>query len=341
MATIRKSPINLVLGAANASLATFIESLKVIIGDRSKDPIVHYDTPEEVDSLLSDFKKRGYNQIDTSRIYSAHALGSSEPRLGAVKAGDTFLIDTKVNSIQEGGHSRANILGDVSGSLEALKVKQINNFYLHLPDRKTDVKETCEALDLAYREGKFKAWGVCNLTAPEVQDIIETCEANGFVKPSVYQGHYNAIVRGGEKELFPLLRKHGLSFYGYSPAAGGYFAGTHKEGRAGSRFDQNLFLGGLYSSFYLKPAIADATEKVLLTASSHGISGHAAALRWVAYHSALKSEHGDSIVFGASSLAQLNSNIDAFEAGALPADVAEALNAIYGSLGTDEISYHM
>ena len=37
----------------------------------------------------------------------------------------------------------------------------------------------------------------------------------GFVQPSVYQGMYNLIARAGEAELFPVLRKHNISFYAW------------------------------------------------------------------------------------------------------------------------------
>lgn len=202
--------------------------------------MVRYDTPEEVKSYLDTFSRRGYNRLDTARVYAAHAMGSSEPRLGAVSVGEHFIIDTKVNSRLEGGHSKTNILQEIDASLAALKMSQVNTLYLHLPDRETEMEETCEGLDQAYREGKFKQWGICNLTAQEVQRFIDVCQENGFVKPSVYQGQYNAIVRGAEKELLQVLRKNDMSFYAYSPAAAGFFAGNHKEDRAGSRFDSKV-----------------------------------------------------------------------------------------------------
>jgi aflatoxin B1 aldehyde reductase len=66
-----------------------------------------------------------------------------------------------------------------------------------------------------FQQGKFKKFGLSNYTAAEVQKFIDICEEKGYIKPSVYQGHYNAIVRGGEKELFPLLRKHNIAFFAY------------------------------------------------------------------------------------------------------------------------------
>lgn len=114
-----------------------------------------------------------------------------------------------------GVHSKKNIAENVDISLAELKIPQINIEYLHAPDRTTPFEETVEAIDKAYKEGKFKKFGLSNYTAEEVEKIMQICEANGFVKPSVYQGQYNPIVRSGEKELFPVLRKHGIAFYAW------------------------------------------------------------------------------------------------------------------------------
>ncbi|XXG99421.1 hypothetical protein Hte_005760 [Hypoxylon texense] len=329
MATVGKSPPNLVLGLSS-------------VGDTSIDPMARFDTPDEVNGILNTFAARGYYQLDTARMYSPHAPGSSEPRLGAVAAGDRFAIDTKVVSRNPGDHSKAKVLEEIDISLEALKVKQINIEYLHVPDRATKFEEACEAMDQAYKEGKFKHWGLSNYTAQEVQQFLDICEEHGYVKPSVYQGQYNAIVRGTEKELFPVLRKNGIAFYAFSPAAAGFFAGNAKKVKAGGRYDASHQAGSLYSSLYLKPSIVAAADNAAALASKHGISGHAAALRWVAYHGVLEKAHGDSIILGASSSEQLESNIDAIEQGPLPEDVAASFDAVYGQIDKEsEISYHL
>jgi len=87
--------------------------------------------------------------------------------------------------------------------------------FLHVPDRQTPFEDTTKAMNDAIKHGKFEKFGLSNYTAVEVQKFIEICEQKGYTKPSVYQGHYNAVVRGGEKELFPLLRKHNIAFYAY------------------------------------------------------------------------------------------------------------------------------
>ncbi|KAI0138974.1 Aldo/keto reductase [Hypoxylon sp. NC0597] len=300
-----------------------------VIGDKSLDPIARFDTPGEVNGFLNTFAARGYNQLDTARTYSPHAPGSSEQRLGIAAAGDRFLIDTKVASNEPEAHTKEKVLKNIDLSLEALKIKQINIEYLHKPDRVTPFEQACEAMDQAYKEGKFKQWGLSNYKAEEVQRIVDICEERGFVKPTVYQGQYNPIVRGGEKELFPVLRKNGIAFYAYSPAAGGFFAGAHKKAQAGSRYDPSHYIGSVYSRLYLKPAIMAAADNAAAVAAKHGIGGHAAALRWTTYHSVLKKAHGDAIIVGASSSEQLDANLDTIEQGPLPDDVVAALESVY------------
>lgn len=96
----------------------------------------------------------------------------------------------------------------------------------------------------------------------------------------------------------------------------------------------------MYSALYLKPAIEAATENALAIAAKHGVSGHAAALRWTAYHSVLDPKYGDAVIIGSSTVDQLNSNLDVIEQGPLPEDIVEAINAVYNEVGQEEIPYH-
>jgi len=76
-------------------------------------------------------------------------------------------------------------------------------------------------------------------------------------------------------------------------------------------------------------------------AERHGISGHAAALRWTAFHSVLDGDRGDGVIFAVSKMEQLHKTLDALEAGPLPADVAEAITAIYPKIEGNEPPYHL
>lgn len=78
----------------------------------------------------------------------------------------------------------------------------------------------------------------------------------------------------------------------------------------------------------------DAAEK-------YGISGHAAAIRWTAFHSKLDGKYGDGVIFSASKIEQLHNTLDAFEAGPLPAELADAITAVYDTVKGSEPVYHL
>lgn len=45
-----------------------------------------------------------------------------------------------------------------------------------------------------------------------LQEFIDICEANGYIKPTVYQGDYSAVNQGMEKKLLLILKKYGIAY---------------------------------------------------------------------------------------------------------------------------------
>jgi aflatoxin B1 aldehyde reductase len=67
-------------------------------------------------------------------------------------------------------------------------------------------------------------------------------------------------------------------------------------------------------------------------AKKHGLTGHAASLRWAIHHSALSGEHGDAVVIGASKVEQLKENLEICDAGPLPEEIVETINGVWPSV---------
>ena len=111
--------------------------------------------------------------------------------------------------------SPAQIRDSIGKSLEELKVERLDMLFIHVPDRETDLEDTLRAIDEEYKAGKFKNFGVSNYSEAEVGEILKICGEKGYVKPSVYQGHYNAVVRGGEKGLMRVVRREGMGFWAF------------------------------------------------------------------------------------------------------------------------------
>uniref|UniRef100_A0A8H7K5C5 NADP-dependent oxidoreductase domain-containing protein n=1 Tax=Bionectria ochroleuca TaxID=29856 RepID=A0A8H7K5C5_BIOOC len=295
--------------------------------------IVHFHTEEDVKGLVDAFYNRGYRDIDTACNY-----GESEARLGKADVTSLFTVHTKVRSGPPGAHEPAKIKASIEESLDALQSSKVETMFLHTPDRQTPFEDTLKAMNDAFKQGKFEKLGISNYSVAEVQKILDICEQNGYIKPSVYQGQYNAMVRGGEKELFPLLRKNGIAFFGFSPALGGLLSGHVSTSR---RWQEDTIVGKMYVPFYSHSSVQASAASIRATAQKYDISGHAAALRWTAFHSVLDGECGDGLIFGVSKVEHLHESLDALEAGPLPVELAEAISAIYDTVAGNGPPFHI
>ena len=245
--------------------------------------------PEQLRSFLTVLKNHNIKELDTARVYNS---GKSEQDLGAVpEAHHNFDIATKAPGFSSGSLAFQKVIDNCNASLAALKQSKLDLYYFHGPDRATPLEESLGAIDQLYREGKFARFGVSNYHATEVQAILDICDRQSFVRPSVYQGGYNALARAGENELFPLLRQHNIAFYAYSPLAGGFFSRPATELKtppAGSRMDQMQVFSAMYVND-LSLEIHDALSKVC---GSEGLTLKEATLRWLMHHSVLSGEDG-------------------------------------------------
>ncbi|KAG9770285.1 Aldo-keto reductase [Exophiala dermatitidis] len=312
--------------------------LRVVLGTASMgseaSPLAKINTVRDAQKFVNLFRSRGYADIDTARAYPVGKGGTCEELLGRedLRLSKWANVSTKVASFMPGSHRASRIAMSIDRSLDALSMESVDIMYLHAPDRFTPFKETCEAMNKAYQQGKFERFGLSNYSVEEVEEIVRICEENGYVKPSVYQGQYNPICRGGEERLFSVLREHNIAFYAYSPSACGFF--SNKVSRAStkdknSRWNIASPLGAKYAGDYFHDPLFAAAEIVRQQALKHGISGHAAALRWTTWHSQLGAEYGDAVIVGASKLSQLEENMCILEEGPLPEDLVDTLNGVW------------
>lgn len=282
--------------------------------------------------VLDVFKQYGHNELDTARFYGG---GTCEEYLGKmeVQTKQGFKLATKVFPVPEYDHTPEGIRRAMTDSLAALKVKKVDIYYLHAPDRKVPFVDTCRTINELHKEGLFTEFGISNYMAWEVAEIVYICRANNWIQPTIYQGLYNGIRRSVEPELFPCLRKFGIKFYAFNPLAGGFFTGRYSNKETvveeGGRFDPNRRQGKMYRQRYWNDTFFDTIEQLKPIAQAHNVTIVEIALRWMVHHSQLKREHGDAIIIGASSAQQLQQNLEAFEKGPLPEEVVQAVDGAW------------
>lgn len=175
-------------------------------------------------------------------------------------------------------------------------------------------------------EADKRQWGLSNLHVDEVNEIVDICTRNGWEKPSVYQGGYNPIMRSMEKNLLPSLRKHGMTFYAYSPVAGGYFTKPVEQLRAPPA-DSRMEKMKIFHSMYVNDVSLQLREKLDKVCEAEGVSVMDATFRWMMHHSALGEE--DGIVLGGGSTAQFEENLKACEQGPLSKALIDAFEDLW------------
>ncbi|KIX07968.1 uncharacterized protein Z518_02622 [Rhinocladiella mackenziei CBS 650.93] len=301
------------------------EPLTVIFGAArigNSDP---YITEEDLHVLFSTLKAHDVKILDSAQLY-----GKSEQRLGEVKAGEQFTIDTKwVAGWVPGSATKENIINSARDSVKKLGVKPVDIFYLHSPDVQTPLEETLDGVNEVYKAGVFKRFGLSNYSAADVQKVYDHCKAKGYVLPTVYQGNYSPVARLQETLLFPTLRKLNMAFYAYSPLAGGFLTKTAQQVKEGAgRFSEEA-LGGLYRRLYMRPTYLDALAKWEKIANEEGCSPAELAYRWVTYNSPLGKEYGDGIIIGASSHKQLEQTLQGIKKGKLSEKACNGIDDIW------------
>lgn len=122
-----------------------------------------------------------------------------------------------------------------------------------------------------------------------------------------------------------------MSFWAYSPLAGGFLVKSAQEIEEGNkgRWDRNSTVGQQYHGMYSKPTLIAALEQREAVAESIKITRASLAYRWVRYHSALQADSDDCIIIGASSPAQLNETLEGLAEGPLPAKALPDIAAIW------------
>jgi len=211
-----------------------------------------------------------------------------------------------------------------------LKTDCVDIFYLHAPDRSVPFAETLQEVNELHKEGKFVQLGLSNFTAFEVAEVVITCKERGWVRPSIYQGMYNAITRSLETETIVACHRYGIDVVVYNPLAGGIFSGKYKSSEVPTegRYSDTAKSGGMYRKRYFRDATFDALRMIEPVAEKHNLTLLEIALRWCVHHSALKMTDGgrDGVIIGVSSLNQLKSNLTDLEKGPLPDEVVKVLD---------------
>jgi aryl-alcohol dehydrogenase-like predicted oxidoreductase len=194
--------------------------------------------------LLDAFVDGGFNLVDTADIYSrwasGHSGGESEALIGQWLAASgkrhRVLIATKVGKPmgEEGsgraGLSRRWIRQAVEDSLRRLHTDHIDLYQSHDDDAATPLEETLSAFAELMQEGKVRAIGASNHSAPRLAEALATSARLGLPRYETLQPLFNLADRTPfEAELQPLCLAEGLGVINFFGLARGFLSGKYRS----------------------------------------------------------------------------------------------------------------
>ncbi|MCH7983527.1 MAG: aldo/keto reductase [Chloroflexi bacterium] len=258
----------------------------------------------------------GVNFIDTANAYGGGLSEENVGRFIRTRRSEVVLatkgrgqVGPRPNDV---GLSKKYVMQAIDDSLKRLGTDYVDLYQVHAPDPTTPIEETAEAYNDVVRAGKARYIGVSNFSGPQLIEALWAQDRNGFTRFSSVQPRYNLLFREAERELFPACLDQGVGVMAYSPQAGGFLLGKHREiegkTEAGGRFSDDFRANWFYRTTYWNEITFGAMEEFIAVTEKYGVSPMALALKWVRSNPAVS-----ACIVGARTLEQLQQNLVAWE----------------------------
>ena len=286
------------------------------------------DRPEETQrAILRRAFDRGVTHFDLANNYGP-PYGRAEENFGRYLRDDfapyrdELVISTKAGwdmwpgPYGQGGGSRKYVLASLDQSLSRLGLDYVDIFYSHRFDPETPVEETMLALDTAVRSGRALYAGISSYSADKTREAATIARELG-TPLLIHQPSYSMLNRWIEGDLLDELEEQGMGCIVFTALAQGlltdrYLKGVPEDSRAAR--DDSTLAG-------LEDDVLDRVRALNEIAEQRGQKLAQLALQW-----ALRDPRVTSAVIGASSVEQLDTNLDALDGPPLTDDELAAID---------------
>jgi len=275
------------------------------------------DRPEETQrAIIRRAFDRGVTHFDLANNYGP-PYGQAEINFGKYLKDDLapyrdeIVVSTKAGwdmwpgPYGQGGGSRKYVLASLDQSLKRMGLEYVDIFYSHRFDPETPVEETMMALDHAVRTGKALYAGISSYSAAKTREAATIARDLG-TPLLIHQPSYSMLNRWIEEDLLDECEEQGMGVIVFTALAQGlltdrYLDGVPADSRA-ARADSTL------PGEHLDEAVLTHVRRLNEIARGRGQKLAQLALQWV-----LRDPRVTSTVIGASSVEQLDTNLDALD----------------------------
>jgi L-glyceraldehyde 3-phosphate reductase len=254
----------------------------------------------------------GVTHFDLANNYGP-PYGSAEINFGRIMREDfrpyrdQLIISTKAGYDMWPGPygewgSRKYLLASLDQSLHRMGLEYVDIFYSHRFDPDTPLEETMGALDTAVKSGRALYAGISSYSAERTAEAVRILRDLG-TPLLIHQPSYSMLNRWVEGGLLDVLGNEGVGCIAFSPLAQGVLTGKYLNGvPAGSRASRQ----GSLSADQISERTLAHVRALNALASDRGQTLAQMAILWV-----LRDQRVTSALIGASSVAQLEENLNA------------------------------
>ena len=272
----------------------------------------------------------GITHFDLANNYGPPP-GSAEHNFGRLLAEDLkpyrdeLIISTKAGYYMWPGPygdfgSRKYLISSLDQSLQRMKLDYVDIFYSHRPDPETPMEETMMALNHLVRQGKALYAGISSYTNEQTRQATEILRQLG-TPCLIHQPRYSMLDRWVEDELLHTLDTFGIGCIAFSPLAQGILSDRYLQGIPGdSRAGKPT---GFLEPEKITPEILEKVKQINQVAARRGQSLARMAIAWL-----LKDPRVTSVLIGASSVEQLDDNLQALNNLQFAAEELQEIDAI-------------
>ncbi len=289
------------------------------------------DRPEETQrAILRRAFDRGVTHFDLANNYGP-PYGRAEENFGVylrqdfAAHRDELVVSTKAGydmwpgPYGQGGGSRKYLLASLDQSLARMGLDYVDIFYSHRFDPDTPLEETIGALDTAVRSGRALYAGISSYSAERTQEAASIARELG-TPLLIHQPSYNMLNRWIERDLLDELEAQGMGCIVFTALAQGlltdrYLDGVPEDSRAARQ-------GSTIAPDHLDESVLAHVRALNAIAQERGQKLAQLALQW-----ALRDPRVTSAVIGASSVEQLDTNLDALQGPPLTQEELDRIDA--------------
>lgn len=288
--------------------------------------------------------EQGVNFIDTAEMYSippkAETQGATETIIGNwlkqnAEKREALVLASKtagngISWIRDGRDvTRESITQAVDGSLKRLQTSYIDLYQIHWPNRtsphfgkhwpgrvdyqsidaaaqRDGMLDILRGLDDCMKAGKIRYCGLSNETPWGISEYLHLAEANHLPTMVSIQNEFNLLHLTDSPHVIESCMLNDVAYLPWSPLSSGMLSGKYRNGQIppNSRWSMTQRNGLFRNTVEAHAAI----EALFGVAQKHELSLAAMSLAWVYQFSGVT-----STIIGATSMAQLEENLGAYE----------------------------